>query len=75
MTDLDEMWRELERYQPYAEKHGFGDAWKRMTTERTQDAAFAASAAAAAYGARHGAEAAQRAIRNIRDAIEQEDKT
>lgn len=48
MSTLDEMWQELARYQPYTDRHGFGEAWKRMTTERTQDAAFAASAWAAA---------------------------
>lgn len=44
VTDLNQMWAELERYQPYADKHGFGEAWLRMTTERTEDAADAAAA-------------------------------
>lgn len=51
MTDLNEMWAALEAYQPYAEKRGFGEAWKRMTTERTMDAAYAAAARAAAFAA------------------------
>lgn len=47
MSDLNEMWQELEQYQPYARRHGFGDVWRRMTTERTVDAAcFAAYAVA-----------------------------
>ena len=53
MTDLTEMWRELERYQPYADKRGFGEAWKRMTTERTPGAA--AAAGETAWAARHAA--------------------
>lgn len=47
MTDLTEMWQELARYQPYADKRGFGKAWLRMTTERTEKASCAAAAAAA----------------------------
>ena len=46
MTDLNEMWAELERYQPYADKRGFGDAWKRMCEERTDYAAYVAAYAA-----------------------------
>lgn len=42
MTDLTEMWAELEKYQPYAEKHGFGRVWKRMCVERTSKAAWSA---------------------------------
>ena len=82
MTDLNKMWQELERYQPYADRRGFGEAWLRMTTERTQDAAWAALAAAAeaaaagwvaaTYGAGHEAKAAQRAIKHIREVIAQE---
>ena len=43
MTDLNEMWQELERYQPFADKRGFGEAWKRMCEERTEKAAYAAA--------------------------------
>lgn len=49
MNDLTEMWRELERYQPFAERRGFGEAWLRMTTERTEEAATAAMFASAAW--------------------------
>jgi hypothetical protein len=45
MTD---MWTALEKYQPFADKHGFGAAWKRMTTERTEGAAWVAAWAAEA---------------------------
>lgn len=46
MTDLNEMWTALEQYQPYADKARYGGSWKRMTTERTSEAAASASAAA-----------------------------
>ena len=39
MTDLNKMWQELEQYQFHAERQGFGDAWLRMTTKRTKEAA------------------------------------
>lgn len=39
LDPMTEMWTALELYQPYAEKYGFGDAWRRMTTERTVEAA------------------------------------
>jgi hypothetical protein len=42
VSDLTEMWAALERYQPYADKAGHGDSWRRMTTKRTADAAWAA---------------------------------
>jgi hypothetical protein len=45
---MNEMWEALERYQPYADKHGFGPQWLKMTTERTAEAARAAWAAAVA---------------------------
>ena len=40
---MNDMWTELERYQPYADKHGFGDAWREMTENQT---AFHANIAA-----------------------------
>ena len=43
MSDLDEMWAALERYQPYADKNGHGESWKRMTTEKTAEAAWGAA--------------------------------
>jgi hypothetical protein len=39
MSDLDEMWQELARYQPYADRRGLGDSWRRMCEERTEKAA------------------------------------
>ena len=42
MTNLDEMWAELERYQSYADRKGFGPAWRRMCEKRTAAAAYAA---------------------------------
>lgn len=88
MTDLTEMWTELEKYQPYADKHGFGETWKRMTTECTEEAAVAAAwdadrwaaclaavAAAEAPGSGQTTEWARRAIGKIREAIAQEGKT
>lgn len=42
MSDLTDMWAALERYQPYADKAGHGDTWRRMTTERTAEATWAA---------------------------------
>ena len=46
-----EMWTALEKYQPYADKRGFGDAWLKMTTERTAFAARDAEAAASSDAA------------------------
>lgn len=45
---INDMWEELEKYQPYADKHGFGPQWLKMTTERTPDVAWAAAEAARA---------------------------
>jgi len=41
----------LTQLQPLADKHGYGDAWLRMTTEKTQEAAIGARKAAAAAAA------------------------
>ena len=41
----------LTQLQPLADKHGYGDAWLRMTTEKTQEAAIGAKKAAAAAAA------------------------
>jgi hypothetical protein len=81
---LAEMWRELEAYQPQADKDGHGESWRRMCEERTEDAARnavrnAAAAArslaraaawAAAREATEAAICAQRAIAAIRKAKE-----
>ncbi len=49
---LDWMWtRVLPTLQPLADKHGFGDTWTYMLTEKTEDASHAADSAAAAYAA------------------------
>jgi len=49
MTDLNEMWEELARYQSYADKRGFGAEWKQMCEERTEKTARAAKGAALAH--------------------------
>jgi hypothetical protein len=59
---MNKMWEALEQYQRFAERHEFGAAWKRMTTERTADAASAAAAAAsrdASWAAVRAADAAK----------------
>lgn len=82
---MNDMWEALEKYQPYADKHGFGDAWLKMTTERTADAAKgAAEAAWATPGAARAAWAARAAaarvayeataIERINEAIKLEEK-
>lgn len=83
MANLCEIWKALRQYQPYAEKHGFGAEWKRMTTKRTPEAAYDAWLAAgdaadnvdamkAAYKAMLSAEHSSDAIDCINDAIERE---
>ena len=81
---MNEMWTTLERYQPYAEKRGFGNTWLKMTTERTVDAAWAAWLAAdtadaadiAVWAAAAAADAqlASEAIKHINRAIAWEEK-
>jgi hypothetical protein len=60
---LDWMWKTvLPSVQPLADERGFGDVWRRMTTERTKEAAAeAAEAAEAAAWAVRAAEAAEAA--------------
>ena len=48
MTDLNAMWDALARYQPYADQDGHGDSWRKMCSERTEEAARAAMEAARA---------------------------
>jgi prefoldin subunit 5 len=43
---LAEMWRELESYQPIADRDGHGESWRRMCEERTGGAAASAWASA-----------------------------
>ena len=40
---LDEMWERLEAHQPFADKRGYGPAWKQMCEERTRQTADAVS--------------------------------
>ena len=54
MSDLTETWAALERYQPYADKAGHGESWKRMTTERKVGAIEAAASEAAWSAAGEG---------------------
>lgn len=46
MSDLNKMWAALEAYQPIADQNGHGESWKRMTQERTSEAADSAQKAA-----------------------------
>jgi hypothetical protein len=61
------MWDTLALIQPVADRRGYGDAWRRMTTDRTAESARAAAAAAAAaadaaaYAAAYAAAAADSA--------------
>ena len=68
---MTNMWEALERYQPYADRHGFGAEWRRMTTERTPEAAWAAARAAAAAAAAEWE--ARAAIQNINEALKLEE--
>ena len=83
------MWEALERYQPFADLHGFGDAWLKMTTERTERTAFLAMIGACLRGFRYAERAAdlacdavplksepmaRRAIKRINKAIAEESK-
>jgi hypothetical protein len=43
---VSDVWHVLEEYQPYAERRGFGEEWRRMTRERTKSAAYDAQEAA-----------------------------
>jgi Ni,Fe-hydrogenase I small subunit len=43
----EEMWDRIEQHQKYADERGYGDAWRVMCKERTEDAARRAARAAA----------------------------
>lgn len=45
---IEEMWRELEAYQPFADADGHGDTWRTMCEKRTKDDALMAADAARA---------------------------
>lgn len=55
---LADMWRELSEYQPFADRDGHGESWRRLCSERTTAAADAARAVAAGAAARDAARAA-----------------
>ena len=72
---LAEMWRELEAYQPMADRYGHGESWRTMCRERSPFAAYSAAARSAAgvsdAAARVGwaVERAASSIRAASDAI------
>ena len=78
---LAEMWRELSEYQEQADRDGHGESWRRMCSERTEEAAEIAQeilggTASAAYepwlaamSARWAVAWWQRSIQNAQDAI------
>ena len=74
---LAEMWRELEEYQPLADRDGHGESWAKMCEERTDEAAWAAYTArqgsshvrAAAYCAWHQAQFDAEARRKSKKAL------
>jgi len=74
MNKLNEMWKALEKHQPIADRLGYGQEWKQMCVERTEDACRTArDAARAARAARdavyHAAwDSARDAARDARDA-------
>ena len=43
---IEEMWTELQSYQPFADANGHGDTWRTMCEKRTKEAAFIAADAA-----------------------------
>jgi hypothetical protein len=43
---IEEMWTELQSYQPFADLEGHGDTWRTMCEKRTKEAAFIAADAA-----------------------------
>ena len=59
MTDLEQMWVELAKWQPEADKLGYGATWAEMCELKTADACWAVmfTTTVAAY-ARYAAEAA-----------------
>jgi hypothetical protein len=45
-TLIDQMWEKFAEHQPFADERGYGEAWRRMCEERTEEAADAAFSAA-----------------------------
>ena len=77
---LAEMWRDLSEYQPMADADGYGEAWAKMCSERTKQAAerahdvlLPASSShepwLAALSARWAIEWGETSRRNVREAI------
>jgi hypothetical protein len=63
--DLSAMWAALEKYQPYADADGHGETWRRMCSERTEEAAAAAvEAESAAYWSELAIKRIERAIKD-----------
>ena len=59
MTEkLEEMWAEMAKHQPIADKLGYGVEWAHMCELKTQEAAWAAGEAAAGEAAAKAAKAA-----------------
>jgi hypothetical protein len=46
MSTIDQMWQKFAEHQPVADRLGYGEAWRRMCEERTEEAMYAAYAAA-----------------------------
>ena len=55
---IDQMWEKFTQHQPEADRLGYGEAWRRMCEERTEEALEAARSAAWEAGAAVAAEAA-----------------
>jgi hypothetical protein len=64
---LAEMWRELSEYQPMADANGYGEAWAKMCSERTKQAARDAGFAAHAVAVGSRTQLAKLAAHDARD--------
>jgi hypothetical protein len=42
---IEQMWERLAQHQPFADERGYGEAWRRMCEERTEEAAWTATEA------------------------------
>jgi hypothetical protein len=59
---IEQMWEKFAEHQPFADELGYGEAWRRMCDERTEDAAWAAADAAGWAAVRAAAWAADAAM-------------
>jgi hypothetical protein len=57
MTTIDQMWQKFAAHQPVADRLGYGEAWRRMCEERTEDAFYDAADAVDAVDAADAANA------------------